>query len=665
MSAKQMHASSERRPTKGLRRDIQALRGLAVLLVVAYHANRNVVAAGYLGVDMFFVISGYLITRLVDTGIESGSFSFQQFYFRRAKRLLPAAYVTFLVTAMAAPLFLETTEYRDFVSQLIGAVTFTCNIVLWQQAGYFGGAAELKPLLHVWSLSLEEQYYLFLPATLVFIPRRYWFPVTVLILLSSATLWYAGTQIKPIATFYLLPTRAWELAIGSLGALSPRSNVLHRFARPMFAPSIAALLFVPLMPLSEPSAMFTAPIVCLATLFVLLRDHPLLPATLPVRFLAPVGNFSYSLYLVHWPLFAFANNAWVGDIPGDIRFAGMLLVLVLSLALGYLLYRFVERPMHQADIHLSPRLLVKTLAASIGLMLVPVGLARATQSDVDYARIRRTNYGFGEACEYGSRFEVRNACRDSTHPSMLVWGDSFAMHLVPGILATAGTAGIEQATRSECGPLLGIAPAEQITNRGPNRLSRRFAESCIAFNQSVIAYLAHTASIDTVVLASPFRQYLEPSEFLDLEEADGRTAIFASNEAAALRGINRTISAVRALGKRAVVVAPPPSGGFDVGRCLERRAERRLAFGAPRNCEIPWGEYQRTRRRELDFLSRVSRYANVPVLGFDSILCDQQACKTELDGTFIYRDAVHLSYAGSRLLGERSSLATALLKLAR
>ena len=618
-----------------------------------------------MGVDIFFVISGFLITRLVSAEIERGSFSFQQFYFRRAKRLLPAAYVTFLATAVAAPLFLESTEYRDFASQLIGAVTFTCNIVLWQQAGYFGGSAELKPLLHVWSLSLEEQYYLILPATLVFTPRRYWLPATVLVLLLSMTLWYAGTQIKPIASFYLLPTRAWELAMGSLGALSPRSNALNRSVRLMFAPAIAALLIVPFLPFSETSALFSAPTVCLATLFVLLRNHPLLPAAPPVRLLAPVGNFSYSLYLVHWPLFAFANNAWVGDPPGNIPVAGTLGIVALSLVLGYLLYRFVEKPTHRAEINFSPRLVLKAVAASIGLMLLPTGLARAMPSDVDYAWIRQTNYGFGKSCEYGRQFEIRDACRNSEHPAMLVWGDSFAMHLVPGILATAERMGIQQATRSECGPLLGIAPAQQIVMRGPNRLSQRFAESCIAFNQSVIDYLSHAPSIETVVLASPFRQYLEPSEFLDLEEVDGRTAVYAPNLDAALRGIDRTIVAVRALGKRVVVVAPPPSGEFDIGRCLERRAERRLVFGAPPNCEIPWRDYQRTRRRELDFLSRLPRYANVTVLGFDSMLCDERSCKTKQDGTFIYRDALHLSYAGSRLLGERISLASALQRLAR
>lgn len=154
--------------------DIQALRGLAVLLVVLYHVKIGSVTGGYLGVDVFFVISGYLITTLVASGIERGDFRLTDFYFRRAKRLLPAAYVTFAITAILAPWFLNQQELRDFMTQIIGAVTFTGNFVLWQQTGYFEGAGDLKPLLHVWSLAIEEQYYFLLPAALLFIKPSRW-----------------------------------------------------------------------------------------------------------------------------------------------------------------------------------------------------------------------------------------------------------------------------------------------------------------------------------------------------------------------------------------------------------------------------------------------------------------------------------------------------------
>ena len=166
------------------RTDIQVLRALAIFLVVLYHAKLGI-SGGYLGVDIFFVISGYLITRMVSQGIDLNEFSFPNFYFRRAKRLLPAAYVTFLLVAILSIIFLDGTERQDFAKQLLGAVTFTGNIVLWRQVGYFDSNAVLKPLLHVWSLSIEEQYYLLLPAALVFTPKRYWLFVAVMTAIIS------------------------------------------------------------------------------------------------------------------------------------------------------------------------------------------------------------------------------------------------------------------------------------------------------------------------------------------------------------------------------------------------------------------------------------------------------------------------------------------------
>ena len=202
-----------------LRIDIQALRGLAVLLVILQHAKAGFIEAGFLGVDIFFVISGFLITGMLAKAIARGSFSFSEFYFRRAKRLLPAAYVTFATTAVLSYFLLDAAEWHDFTVQLAGAVTFTGNLALWQQTGYFEGAAALKPLLHVWSLAVEEQYYLLLPAAMALVPRRYWTAGNALLLFASLALCVVLTFSSPNAAFYLLPARAWELALGSLAAL--------------------------------------------------------------------------------------------------------------------------------------------------------------------------------------------------------------------------------------------------------------------------------------------------------------------------------------------------------------------------------------------------------------------------------------------------------------
>jgi peptidoglycan/LPS O-acetylase OafA/YrhL len=157
------------------RYDIQALRGYAVLLVLLFHSGVDALRSGFLGVDIFFVISGFLITGLIVRGLDGGTFSVGHFYFRRAKRLLPAAYITLIATAALAPYFLTASQIPPFHQQIIGAVTFTANLVLWKQSGYFDAAATAKPLLHFWSLAVEEQYYLVTPLVLVLTPARWRF----------------------------------------------------------------------------------------------------------------------------------------------------------------------------------------------------------------------------------------------------------------------------------------------------------------------------------------------------------------------------------------------------------------------------------------------------------------------------------------------------------
>lgn len=643
-----------------LRTDIQALRGLAVLLVVFHHAKFGLLNAGYLGVDIFFVISGYLITGMIKSGIEQGTFRFAEFYFRRAKRLLPAAYVTFAVTALISLFLLSANELHDFGAQIIGAVTFTANIALWNQTGYFDGAATLKPLLHVWSLSIEEQYYLLLPAALAFIPQRFWKYGIIMLLLTSLALCMVLVQQKPSAVFYLLPTRAWELAIGSFAALlsiphKGKTWVALQFA---FWPSLAILFILPVMPLGTAHPGIDAFLVCLATAIVILRYHPAINGGVAPKALAKVGNFSYSLYLVHWPIFAFINNVYVGEPPLGVHISAV----ILALAIGFLLYRYVEVPTRHANVQISRGVIAATLGTSLLLAGTPGLLAAARVPEIDYAHVRRANVGFSMDCEYKKQFAPKPACQNTASPEILVWGDSFAMHSVPGIIATTDK-GVMQATSSSCAPLLNLAAIDNA------KYPRAFGEQCLSFNRSVYTYLAATPSIKTVVLSSPFASLLSAASgtdrvFRSLEIVNGKSVERVPSISGAVQAMLDTVAQVRALGKRVVIVAPPPVGNFDIGRCLERRANGQLTFGAANNCSVPVKEYHAKQVGVLDFLKQLEQQ-RVPVIYFDKILCSATACAAELDGTFIYRDSQHLSYDGSRLLAEKMGLSARLQEAAR
>lgn len=200
--------------------DIQFLRGIAVLLVVLYHANFVPISGGFLGVDVFFVISGFLITSVIVRDVDNRTFSFKKFYSRRAKRLLPATYSTLIFTSVLSYQFLTNSQWIDYIKQLVGSLTFSANMVLLFQTGYFDDSATNKPLLHMWSLSLEEQYYLILPLALFFLPKRWRTSFFTIGITTSIALCFVLIFLNKdeIIAFYTLPTRIWELLIGSLGA---------------------------------------------------------------------------------------------------------------------------------------------------------------------------------------------------------------------------------------------------------------------------------------------------------------------------------------------------------------------------------------------------------------------------------------------------------------
>lgn len=643
------------------RLDIQALRGVAVLVVVLYHARLDFLPAGYLGVDIFFVLSGYLITRLIAASMARGDFSFGRFYLRRAQRLLPAAYVTFLATTLLVPFFLTSTEIHEFRQQMLGALSFTANVVLWRQSGYFEGIADLKPLLHTWSLAIEEQYYFMLPLLLTWVPRRWWLSGMIAMIGLSLLLCLQQVSARPDAVFYLLPTRMWELGLGSLGALLVMTARWQRLLELLFWPALVTVLSLPFLHLGLPHPGPGALLICLATLVLLLRQHPLFQQGVWVTAFSKLGNLSYALYLVHWPLFALLNNVWIGNPDAPHPPLGLRLsVLALALCLAWLLHRFVEEPMRHHGLTQPMRAAQRMLAVSGGLVLLALLWTQLMTPERNFAEVRRPNQGFDAACESTGAFEGAALCRNSDTPEIMVWGDSFAMHLIPGLLASeTQTPQLVQATRSVCGPLLGLATIS-------GSYDAAWAARCIDFNDSVLAYLAATPSVHTVVLSSPFGQFLGNGHFLlKRHAAHGELHQVAAGLPEAVPGLKRTVDAIRALGKRVVVVAPPPHAGFDAGRCIERLQAGLAVMGAHPDCSINRASFEREQNEVLEFLAQLPQQADIATIDFRAYLCNAQQCKTHLGDTFIYRDDGHFSHEGSVLMATQYDLHHKIRQLAR
>jgi peptidoglycan/LPS O-acetylase OafA/YrhL len=640
-----------------LRPDIQALRGLAVLVVLLFHARLGFFQGGYLGVDIFFVISGFLITSMIRTQLKRDSFSFKEFYFRRAKRLLPAAYTTLVVSTVASVFLLTATEFRQFADQVAGAVTFTANLVLRGQGNYFGGEADLKPLLQTWSLSIEEQYYLVMPALLFFTKPRWWPGLITLIILVSLAMCLALGFYRPDFAFYLFPTRAWELGIGSIGAFLFGAQRTTAVSRVLFWPALTALVALSLFPIGGMHPGWSAVLACVATLVVILRSHPLFEGK-ALRPLAWVGDISYSLYLVHWPIFALANNAWVGEVPLPVKFA----LIAVSFVAAWAQYTFIENPIRHAKVAFTWPLVGMAAACSLLVIALPYAAIAGGAAPQRWVEERRGNTGLGAQCVSRTSYALRPDCTTASPPTQLVWGDSYAMHLIPGIVATKGAQNVAQATKYVCGPLLDTAPVLETTGAQQNKW---WAGGCLTYNREVIDFIAKTPSIQTVVLSSVFKQYMTEGETHLLVRTPEGDREVPSGVEPALEGIGRTIDAIHTLGRKVVVIAPPPAMDWDAGLCTERRLRGLPTFGSHADCAIPDAAYKAKRANVLRFLSAIPKRTGVEVIMFDPWLQQGDRYPVYPTGKIWYIANGHLSYTGSIDLAQKMKLGELILEKAR
>ncbi|PSJ38286.1 acyltransferase family protein [Allosphingosinicella deserti] len=636
----------------GLRIDIQLLRALAIILVLLHHAHVPFVPGGFLGVDIFFVVSGYLMTGIIVRELEEGRFTFKGFYARRARRLLPAAYATLGVTAALAPFLLDYWEYRDFVAQLAGSFAFVVNAVLWQQSDYFNSGAHLKPLLHMWSLSLEEQYYFLLPILLFFWPKRMRLPLTIALTVVSAAACVWLLQRSPSANFYFLPTRLWELGIGSILALLIRRDWIKPAAMPVPRLLAAALLIlVPLLFDERGHPGLPALAVCLATALLLVPGLDLRPSR-PLAPLVAIGDRSYSLYLVHWPILAFANNTFIQAVPLWVNLA----LLAPMLIWMELQYRFAEQPFR------SMRFDAGRIALLVLIPIVVLGGSFAYLRSLGRPdpELHIGNTGIGASCNSKGDYAPRRECQSSPNPTSLIWGDSFAMHIGPA-LAESSPGGVEQATRTSCGPFLGLAPVNG------EQQTEDWARRCIAFNDSVLRSLARSPGIDTVILSSALGQYVPGQEpgWRALERRGESFVEQAQSMEQLHAALIRTVAAVRHLGKKVVLVAPPPSAGFDMARCQTRESEGKPVIAPNGRCDFSREDYLAFRAPISRFLTEAGQRGIVPIFSFDAALCGSGTCRISAGGKPIYRDPAHLSIVGSRALGRELRMGEAARAMAR
>src|SRR3984957_5564311 len=508
---------------RAYREDIDWLRAIAVLAVVAFHFEAPAVFGGFVGVDIFFVISGYLITGIIASEVKDGTFSFAQFYERRVRRLLPALYAMVALTAIPSFHYLLTSERAEFFRSVAAVVTFPSNFFFWLQTGYFDHAAVEKPLLHTWSLAVEEQFYLALPI-LVWALLRFFRQGRIVLPAALGALGLASFALgiwlmksdRSAAAFFMSPPRAWEFLIGGLVA-TPGFPVLRHALAQIIARGVAlVLLAIPIFSLRQGPGFpgFNALTPCIgAAMFIWSGiGVPTLPRGRhsPPNVKRFFGQISYSLYLLHWPLFTFARfskSSLVLD-TGD-----KLALFALTVAISYLSWRFVEQPFRNGTLA-PPRRAAFRIAGLATLVLLAgsgVGMILSGRpSDSDRAALQLesyNNYNYRSSYRCGSCFEptggvLGDSCLalapDKTN--VLLWGDSLAAHYFHGFRATTDplVTNILQATQAACMPTFNAAA--QGTAAG-----RDFATQMDGF------FAGHKP--DLVILSADWLEYSRPPRF--------------------------------------------------------------------------------------------------------------------------------------------------------
>lgn len=638
------------------RPEIDGLRALAILPVVLFHYGVPGFSGGFVGVDVFFVISGYLITSLIQSEIDRGAFSLARFYERRVRRIFPALFAMLAVVTAAAFVLLFPVDLVHYAQSLFATALFGANFEFWREAGYFDTFANQKPLLHLWSIAVEEQFYLLFPALLLALRRSrasYRIGAIVCVLLISFALSVLGVGAAKVATFYLLPTRAWELMLGALLALRvaprPRSSLLSNILATLGIALVSAsvFLFTSQMPFPGPSALLP----CAGAALVIHAADPektFAGRILASRSLVFIGLISYSLYLWHWPIFVFATYVGLHEPTG----LGSALLIALSFALATISWRFVEQPVRAARFAIRRRTAFAAAACAMALTACSASFASATEGlpgrlrpglqrilaeqDDHEPRI--------QDCFFRTAQDVRDhrLCRigaKNAQPSFVLWGDSHADAILPAVsqaAARTGRAGLFAGGES-CPPLLGV------TTPMPG---------CRAFNDAVAA-LAREPQFGQVILEARWAKYAEGSPYGD--EPSGHVPLFddacrgnpaRDNHAVFARGLARTVGALESSGKKVVIVASIPEIGWPVPAVLARRAlAQDMQSVAPQ-----LGDYLQRQKFVLATFAELQRQSGASVLYPHRILCATGRCEVALNGVPLYRDEHHLSVFGAKQL---------------
>lgn len=628
------------------RPDIDGLRAIAVLAVLFYHAGFSFAPGGFMGVDIFFVISGFLITSLIRADMDAGTFTLFNFWERRARRILPPLFVVVIATMAAGAFIFLPFDYALFGKQMMSQSVFASNLLFVKEGGYFDTANDVKPLLHTWSLAVEEQFYLFFPIGMLVIGRflrgkffTVLFPLAVLCFMLSIIM----VELSQRMAFYLLPFRGWELLAGALMVFAPPPQ--KRWERE--GAGIAGLLLIAIaILLYDGRALFpgyVALLPVLGTAALIWSGPSLVGRCLSIKPFVWVGLISYSLYLWHWPVMTFVRyhpliefTPWIGT-----------LCIAASLAMAILTWRYVENPVRRKKIFQSKTSIFAAAFAMLAIMGI-LGLiiyqAKGFPSRLDPDVVR---YSMGAdnsnphraECDQPvlERIEKSDICQTGTgKPKFILWGDSHADAIAPAFysLSEKYKRNGYVVTGHGCPPILEIDIKDSY---------RSF--NCRNSNQAVLD-LIKREKIKHVFLVASWSSWLH-NDGLYFPDKTWYKPYKTKYDNKIFAGLQRTIDLLQKQGVKVHLMMDTPVASFDPPRVL---ALEKLYDVQDKTAFIPVQDYTKSIADNIGAFKKISSSKSVLYVDPKPLLCDKSRCRVEHDGESLYFNPGHVSVTGALYL---------------
>lgn len=662
------HFSLRHKTSLNYRPDIDGLRAIAILLVIVFHALPTALPAGFIGVDIFFVISGYLITGIILKDMSAGHFSYLHFYARRFRRIMPALAAVLCSVLFLGWMLLLSDEFSNMARNAVAGATFTTNLILLKQASYFDWASELNPLLHLWSLGIEEQFYLLWPPILLFIHRysRKWFlSILILGVISFGLNIYFidGNETK---VFYLLPTRFWELLLG--GMLS-RYEITHPQSKHRHG-NVAATMGSALLVLaiyfidrgdSYPGCWAILPTMSTLMLIAAGPNALINRILLASKPMVLIGLISYPLYLWHWPLLSLAKIN-----EGDLSTEFAIGILGVSAILAFLTWQFIELPAQfklfqhhhkkQRDkYYVFYALGSISLISSLGLVVVfkdgfPERYPNIEAVRSNLEKNAAVNISDLDECKQKYGLKMSDCFQSSHNPTHAILGDSHARHLYNGMKEEGGRNNINvlYLGHGGCPPLMDVDTVQY---------GKDHDKTCALVAEDFVRFFSSSSSserIQTVVLASRGPSYISGHDYGDGRRRWDLVALDKQDQSKSQKdiyqaGLKKLIDFLESKGKRVIIFLDNPELGFRPSTCMLRRplqlTDIRQSCAMPASVvKLRQAEY----RKVIDELKE--KYPKVEVFDSTDYLCNAKECFASKDGQLLYVDQDHLSNLGSEYI---------------